>query len=117
MSPPVAFVFAMPMELAPLVRTLSLEKRSDSGQERWVGQLGDRPVVAIVTGMGTALAAAGVQRLLADVEVDRVVVVGITGAIHDETPIGTLIRPSVVIDGATGTEYRPEPLGPEPSAG
>ncbi len=112
MPPSVAFVFAMPMELVPLTRTLSLEKRSDGGQERWVGQLGRRPVVAIVTGMGTALATAGVERLLADVEVDRVVVVGITGAIHDETPIGTLIRPSVVIDGATGTEYRPEPLGP-----
>ncbi len=117
MPNPVAFVVAMPMELAPLVRTLSLEKRSDGGQERWVGRLGRRPVVAIVTGMGTALATAGVERLLDDIEVERVVVVGITGAIHDETPIGTVIRPTVVIDGVTGTGYRPEPLGAVEPAG
>jgi adenosylhomocysteine nucleosidase len=48
---------------------------------------------------------------LAGTEVDQVVVVGITGAIHDETPLGTLLRPETVIDGATGTGYRPHPLG------
>jgi adenosylhomocysteine nucleosidase len=99
------------MELAPLTRALSLEKRVVGPAETWVGQLGLRPVVAIVTGMGTALATAGVEQLLASTEVERVVVVGITGAVHDETPIGTLVRPEVVVDGASGTEYRPDPLG------
>ncbi len=113
MPAPVAFVFAMPMELVPLTRALSLHEESVDGGSTWVGHLGRRPVVAIVTGMGTQLATAGVERLLAHTHVARVVVVGITGAIHDETPIGTLIRPEVVVDGATGTEYRPESLGPE----
>jgi len=112
---PVAFVVAMPMELVPLTRALSLERPGDS--ETWVGRLGERPVVAVVTGMGTALATAGVERLLAGTAVERVVVVGITGAVHDETPIGTLIRPSVVVDGASGTEFRPTPLGPDPAQG
>ena len=93
MPAPVAFVFAMPMELVPLTRALSLHEESVDGGSTWVGHLGRRPVVAIVTGMGTQLATAGVERLLAHTHVARVVVVGITGAIHDETPIGTLIRP------------------------
>ena len=71
------------------------------------GHLDGRPVVAIVTGMGTALAAAQVGRLLDTVEVDGVVVVGIAGAPDDTTAIGTFIQPEVVVDAATGTGYRP----------
>ncbi len=91
----------MPMELVPLRRKLSLRKRhrrpaSTSTRGRSV----DRPVVATVTGMGTALATRGTERLLAATAVDRVVVVGITGAVDDATPIGSLVRPEVVVDGS-----------------
>jgi len=110
--PVVAFVVAMPMELTPLVRPLTLQGPPDGAAGGWVGRLGSRRVVAAVTGMGTALATAGVDRLLDTTEVGRVVVVGITGAV-DEVPIGTVVRPAVVVDGATGEEHRPEPLGPE----
>jgi adenosylhomocysteine nucleosidase len=68
-------------------------------------------VVAIVTGMGTELAREGTERLLDALPVARVVVVGITGALENETPIGTLIRPEVVVNSATGAEHRPEPFG------
>jgi adenosylhomocysteine nucleosidase len=113
----VAFVCAMPMELAPLTKALSLRTRTDGPVAMSVGKIGTRPVVAIVTGMGTKLAAAGVEQLLAAVEVERVVVVGITGALDDETPIGTLVRPEAVVDGATGAEFRPDPLGAGPLRG
>jgi hypothetical protein len=39
------------------------------------------------------------------------VVFGITGAVENETPIGTLVLPEVVVNSATGTEYRPHPMG------
>lgn len=107
----VAFVCAMPMELAPLERKLSLEKSSVGSLVVYSGCLDGRAVVAIVTGMGTALAAEGVERLLKTFEVERVVVVGITGAVDNNTPIGTLVVPQLVIDSATGAEYRPTPLG------
>ena len=74
-------------------------------------------VVGIVTGMGTELASAGTTRLLDAVAVERVVVVGITGAVENETPIGTLILPELVVNGATGAEYRPAPLGEGSPAG
>jgi adenosylhomocysteine nucleosidase len=105
-----AFVCAMPMELSPLTKKLSLEKTEVSGVRVHAGTLGDRQVVAIVTGMGTKLAREGTERLLDVVPVERVVVVGITGAVENETPIGTLVLPEVVVNSATGAEYRPEPL-------
>ena len=111
MLPSVAFVCAMPMELAPLVRLLSLSKQPVGSVEGAVGRIGARPVVAVVTGMGTSLAAAGVEALVAAVTVERVLVVGITGALGDEPPIGSLISPERVVDGATGEAYRPDPMG------
>jgi adenosylhomocysteine nucleosidase len=67
--------------------------------------------------MGTALATRGMERLLAATPVDRAVVVGITGALDDVTPIGSLIRPAEVVDGTTGARFVPVPLGPEVPAG
>ncbi|MFI5035111.1 MAG: hypothetical protein ACHQFZ_02775 [Acidimicrobiales bacterium] len=107
----VAFVCAMPMELNPLKRRLSLEKTVIGSLEVYAGSLGDRPVVAIVTGIGSVLAAEGVERLVEAIDIERVVVVGITGAVDNETPIGTLVLPEVVVNGATGAEYRPDRLG------
>jgi adenosylhomocysteine nucleosidase len=106
----VAFVFAMPMEAKPLVKRLGLRKETRGGVEVRTGTVGAHDVVAAVTGMGTALATAATERLLDAVEVDRVVVVGITGAISDDTPIGTVILPEVVANAATGAEFAPAPL-------
>jgi nucleoside phosphorylase len=101
----------MPMEIRPLIQKLSLKKEEIGGVTIRSGTLGSRPVVAMVTGMGTKLAAGGATRLLDAVPVERVVVVGITGAVENSTPIGALILPEVVVDSATGEEYRPTPLG------
>lgn len=113
----IAFICAMPMELEPLIQKLELTETSIGGAPAHVGTLGDWTVVGIVTGMGTELASAGMTRLLDAVQVDRVVVVGITGAVENETPIGTLILPELVVNGATGSEYRPAPLGEGAPAG
>jgi adenosylhomocysteine nucleosidase len=107
----IAFICAMPMELKPLARKLSLQKTTVGGVAVKAGTLGGREVVGVVTGMGTRLAIEGTERLLDAVSVDRVVVVGITGAVENVTPIGTLVLPEVVVNSATGDEYRPAPLG------
>jgi len=107
----VAFVCAMTMEIIPLKRRLSLNKTVIGSLEFYAGSLGERPVVAIVTGIGSELAAEGVERLVEAIEIEQVVVVGITGAVDNETPIGTLILPAVVVNGTTGVEYRPRQLG------
>lgn len=107
----VAFICAMPMELRPLAKQLRLRKGEVGGVAARTGMLGDQPIVAIVTGMGTELATRGTERLLNAITPDRVVVVGITGAVENETPIGTLVLPEVVVHGASGREHRPERLG------
>jgi uridine phosphorylase len=61
--------------------------------------------------MGTQLAKTETGRLLDAVGVQRVVVVGITGAVDNTTPIGTLVLPEVVVDSVSGVEYRPAPFG------
>ena len=106
-----AFICAMPMEMRPLARKLSLHRTEIGGVTVSSGTLGGREVVAIVTGMGPKLATEATSGLLDAVGVDRVVVVGITGAVENATPIGTLVLPEAVVDGATGAEHRPAPLG------
>jgi adenosylhomocysteine nucleosidase len=108
---PIAFICAMPMELKPVVRKLGLRRATVEGVTVHSGTLEGRDVVAIVTGMGTQLASGATERLLDAIDVERVVVVGITGAVENVTPIGTLILPEVVVDSATGSEHRPTPLG------
>ena len=102
----IAFMCAMPMELRALRRRLRLRK-SELGYAGWIG---DRPVTAVITGIGTALAHAATVRLLDEVDVERVIVVGIAGAIEHQTPIGALVLPEFVISGADGSEHRPTPL-------
>lgn len=113
----IAFICAMPMELEPLTAKLDLQESTIGDVTVQSGMLDGRRVVAIVTGMGIDLATAGTTRLLDAVTVEHVVVVGITGAVENETPIGTLILPEVVVNGATGAEYRPAPLGGGVAAG
>src|SRR6185437_2244709 len=108
---PLAFVCAMPMELTPLARELGLEEADVDGVSVHRGALDGRDVVAIVTGMGTELATADIERLLEAVEVEHVFVVGITGALENETPIGTVVLPEVVVLGVSGREHRPTRLG------
>lgn len=109
---PIAFVCAMPMELKPLTRRLGLRPARVGGGPARTGALDGRPVVAVVTGMGTRRAAAGIRRLLDAVTPSQVLVVGITGAVDDDTPLGTVVRPARVIDHATGREHAHHPLGP-----
>jgi adenosylhomocysteine nucleosidase len=106
-----AFVCAMPMELRPLVRRLALRRTRVGDLALRSGRLGARPVVAVVTGIGTACARLVTRRLLDAVAVERVVVVGITGAVDEATPFGALVHPELVVDGATGVEHRPARLG------
>ena len=107
----IAFICAMPMELTPLVEKLSLTETKVGDLTVHSGTLHGREVVGIVTGMGVDLAASGTQALLDAVPVDHVVVVGITGGMENETPIGTLVLPELVVHSATGAEYRPTHLG------
>ena len=106
MAAVIAFVCAMPMELRALRRLVRLRKTGPG----YAGRIGDRHVVAAVTGVGTALARAATVSLLDAVDVEWVIVVGIAGAIGNQIPIGTLVLPQLVVSGADGSSLRPTPL-------
>lgn len=112
-----AFVCAMPMELTPLAQRLGLHRTDVQGLTVRSGSLGHHRVVALATGMGTTLASRSTETLLDAVDADRVLVFGITGAVDDHTPIGTVVHPALVVHSETGSEHRPEQLGDDPAHG
>lgn len=109
---PIAFVCAMPLELKPLTKRLGLRRSALGGGPALTGTLEGRPVVAVVTGIGTRRAASAMRRLLGAVTPRHVLVVGIAGAVEDETPIGAVVLPARVVDHASGREHDHHLLGP-----
>src|SRR4029079_1615363 len=81
------------------------------------GSLDGRAVVGVVSGIGTVLATSAVEELLATVAPVRVLMVGIAGAVDDETPIGAVVVPERVVDAATGRSHTPVPLPGHPPRG
>lgn len=101
----VGLLAPMPSEFSPLVKACALA-RTESG---WGGTAGAIELVAGKTGIGTRLAAEATVRLLDSAPIDHVMVVGIAGGMGS-SKVGDLIFPEVVVDKATGAEYRPTPL-------
>jgi adenosylhomocysteine nucleosidase len=105
----------MKSELRPVVRAFSLQPSQLNGVTVHTGVVGNAEVVATTTGIGTALATSATERLLGLAEFDRVMVVGIAGGVGPSVDIGDIVIPEVVVDGPSGTEYRPAPIdGPPP---
>jgi nucleoside phosphorylase len=107
----VAVLAAMVPELRPMLRALSLQPMPLGGTRAYSGRWQGHEIVAAVTSMGTHAATEVTDRLLDKSAVDHVLVVGICGGIDRRLTIGDLILPEVVIDEASGTAYRPTPLG------
>lgn len=113
----VLVVAAMALELRPFVRSLRL--RRDPGppavhRGRLAGTALD--IVAATVGIGPTGAAAATERLLDHHGADRVVMLGIAGALDPSLAIGDLVVPEVVVDAATGARYHPRPAqGPVPA--
>jgi nucleoside phosphorylase len=105
----VGLIAPMPSELKPLVRELSLQRVTPDNTRHYVGVLGETELVATTSGMGTQLATQAAERLLELGPFDHVMVVGIAGGMGT-TKVGEVILPEVVVDKASGSEYRPQPL-------
>jgi len=102
----------MPSELRPLVRALSLTRDGAF----FTGELPGARVVAAPTGIGTKLATEAAGRLLDAHAVDHVVVCGIAGGLG-ASRVGDVLVPEVVIDKASGDEFRAAPLAGFAAAG
>lgn len=113
----VALLAPMQQELAPLRRKLALRRVEKGERALHIGRVGSVEIVATLTGIGTAAASAATEWLLSETRIAHVMVVGIAGGVDAAQPIGALIAPEVVVDGASGREYRPAQLGALPPRG
>ena len=122
----VAVLAPMPLELDAVVAAFGLEP-SDGGGASWTGRVGRSTVTALRTGMGPDRARKMTDRVL-DLDgldrdgrvgppVDHVMVVGICGGLDPDIPVGTVLRPDVVVDHATGARFHHTPPGDGPTSG
>jgi len=107
----IAVLAPMPSELAPLRKPLGLNESRHPRPGMLSGALGEIEIVATLTGIGMAAAAAAAERVIDATTPDHLIVVGIAGAIGDEIAIGDLIVPDVVVNLDTGASYHPTGLG------
>jgi nucleoside phosphorylase len=108
----VGLLAPMPSEFAPLVKAFALQR----GESGYRGTSGPIALVAGKTGIGTKLAADATERMLDAGAIEHVMVVGIAGGMGPSR-VGDIVYPEVVVDKATGAEYRPSPLSAVPSHG
>ena len=108
----VGLLAPMPSEFTPLVKAFELQR----GESGYRGASGPIALVAGKTGIGTKLAAEATERMLDGGGVEHVMVVGIAGGMGPSR-VGDIVYPEVVVDKATGAEYRPSPLSAVPSRG
>ncbi len=107
----IAILAPMRQELGPVVQAFSLQKTTVGGRTVQSGTVGDTEIIATTTGIGTAGARTATETVLDATPIDHVMVVGIAGGVGPTVKIGDLVFADVVIDKATGTEYRPTHLG------
>ena len=118
--PHVLILAPMPLELDAVVAAFGLEPAD--GGVILTGRVGGSAVTALRTGMGPAPARRETERALdrggpGGPPVDHVMVVGICGGLDPDIPVGTVLRPDVVVDHATGARFRHTPPGDRPTSG
>jgi adenosylhomocysteine nucleosidase len=101
---------AMRLELKPLIAAYNLRKEGSGVDAIFRGHAGTTKVVATTMQMGTVAATKATERLLDAGTIDHVVVIGVAGGVGPTVTVRDLIVPEVVLDGASGKEYRPAPL-------
>jgi adenosylhomocysteine nucleosidase len=108
----------MVSELKPVVRAFGLDAAANATDpKRFAGTVGNVEVVATMTGIGMRTASDTTKRVLTDESPDMVLVVGIAGGVGAAVKVGDVLVPDVVVDGPSGTEYRPRTLPAVPSRG
>ncbi len=101
-----AILAAMPEEIAPLCRALSLrpDPTAPSPALR-VGQYRKAKVVVAWSGVGYAAAARTAQSVLEWAQPDAVWSVGLCGALRSDLAVGDVVRGKLVIDRANGEQF------------
>jgi adenosylhomocysteine nucleosidase len=89
---PTGLLGAMEPEVRGLVDAMTVEASGrGAGFDYWQGTLARRPCVVARCGMGKVSAAAGVQRLIDEFRISRLVVCGLSGGLQPDLDIGDVV--------------------------
>lgn len=99
------------LERRAVVRALHARPSTVDGVTVYRGRRGGVDVIVAQAGVGPSVAARTAEDLLDRFTVDHVVVCGIAGGIDATTPVGRVVIPEVVVEVASGREFRPVTLG------
>jgi len=102
----IAIIVALERELAPFVRNWKLVSFSYSGHEFRAYE--HESLVAIAGGIGRRAAEIAAQAIVAQYKPQVLISAGLAGALLHSLKVGSVITPNVVVDAATGKEYRSE---------
>lgn len=99
-----AIIAAMKRELAPLVPNWPSHLFSHNARTFRVYE--HKHLAAVAGGIGSGAAAVAAQAMIAQYRPQMLISVGVAGALVPDLMVGTVFVPSIVIDSASGTEYR-----------
>ena len=104
MNTRIAIVAAMERELAPLVRDWDLSTINTNGRTLICYESGD--AVAVFGGMGCKRSEEAARAVMEKYTPQVLISAGLAGALIRSMKAGNIVLPNVIMDAASGTEYR-----------
>jgi hypothetical protein len=100
----IAIIAAMERELAPLVHGWKRSTLACAG--RILPSFEGQEMVAVAGGIGCRNAEQAARAAVAEYHPESLVSAGLAGALIRSLKVGSIVTPNVIVDAATGTEYR-----------
>jgi adenosylhomocysteine nucleosidase len=100
----IAVIAALERELAPLVRGWARSRLGSSGKSVACFESGE--LIAVAGGIGCRCAELASRAVVEKYQPRMLISAGLAGALIRSLKVGNIVTPNVIVDAATGTEYR-----------
>ena len=100
----IAIIAALDRELHPLVKNWKSSSFSHGGRDYRAYERDN--VIAFAGGIGKASAVLAAKAVIANYHPETLLSVGLAGALLHSLKVGNVITPNVIVDAASGSEYR-----------
>jgi adenosylhomocysteine nucleosidase len=100
----IAVIAALERELAPLVRGWARSRLESSGKSVACFESGE--LIAVAGGIGCRCAELASRAVVEKYHPRTLISTGLAGALIRSLKVGSIVTPNVIVDAATGTEYR-----------
>ncbi len=100
----IAIIAALERELDPLVRGWARSRLESSGKSLPCFENGE--LIAVAGGIGCRCAELAARAVIEKYRPQTLISAGLAGALIRSLKVGSIVTPNVIVDAATGTEYR-----------